>query len=220
MSLASIQWRRRCAEFWRGEKPAFATTLVGILLKAYGGAALDWDPLTRRIQVREDFGIDVPRVETEAVEALINAMTTDTPYRSVAVFHRTVGGLNRAGLDELDDPPDPEDLAWAVAEIAASDPEAPTIPGHDIPYSPDIARYVGVVLDSYGVYGEPSVLKWAQRLNPPLATDVAEDPLMFEASMTSSALKADEIESALARRFAALFAQLEEVGVSPAPIRG
>jgi hypothetical protein len=220
MSHAAESWKAAAARFLRGEKPAFATTLVGILLRVYGAEALTWDPTTRRIQIQQDFGVDIPRLEADALEALINAMTTDTAYRSVAVFHRTVTALNRSGLDELDDVPDPEDVAWAVAELAAADPEAPKIPGSDSAYSGDIARYVGVVLDHYGVFGEPGVLKWAQRVNPPVASDAGEDPLMFEAAMTASGFKADEIETELATRIAALLHQLRELDIEPAPIRG
>jgi hypothetical protein len=219
VSFASHDWRTKAADFLSGRKPAFATVLVGILLRAYGAEALSWDPLARRMQIEDDFGVELPRKEFEAIEALINAMTTDTAYRSVPVFHRTVQALNRQGLDDLDDMPDPDDLTWAVAELSANDPEPPLVPRTSIPYSDDIARYVGVVLDQHGVYGEPKVLRWADRTNPPLATNLGDDPLMFEAAMESSALKADELESELQNRFRALLTQLQELGIEPAPLK-
>lgn len=219
MSFASHDWRSKAAAFLSGDKPAFATTLVGILLRAYGAEALSWDPLARRMQISDDFGVDLPRKEFEAIEALINAMTTDTAYRSVAVFHRTVGALNRLGVDDLDDMPDPDDVVWTVAELGSNDPEPPLVPHTQIPYSDDIARYVGVVLDQHGVYGEPKALSWADRTNPPLATDASEDPLMFGAAMESSAQKAEELDVELENRFRALLTQLRELGIEPAPLK-
>lgn len=219
MSFSSRQWRQTAAGFFSGDKPGFATTLVGILLKAYGAECLNWDPTTRRIQITEDFGVSPGRLDAEAIEALINAMTTDTAYRSVPVFHRTVTALSRTGRDDIDDVPDPEDLAWAVAELAAADPEPPVIPGRDTAFSDDIARYVGVVLDHYGIRGEPGVLRWAYRRSQPVASDLSEDPDMFEAAMHSSAQKADEVDQALEKRFAALLRQLEEVNIEPGRLR-
>ena len=168
---------------------------------------------------RRGLRVELPRREFEAIESLINAMTTDTAYRSVPVFHRTVMALNRAEQNDLDDMPDPDDLVWAVAEIGVNDPEPPMHPGMDTPFSGDIALYAGVVLDQHGVYGEPKVLRWAKRTNPPLATDVSEDPMMFEAAMESSELKADELENDLEDRFRALVTQLKELGIEPAPLQ-
>ena len=219
MSLRDRDWRARARSFLSGQKPAFATTLVGILLRAYGADVLNWDPLTRRVQIQEDFDVVLQRREFEALESLVNAMTTDTAYRSVAVFHRTVQALNRTEIDDLDDMPDPEDVTWAVAEIGVNDPEPPMVPGSSIPYSGDIARYVGVVLDRHGILGEPRVLEWADRPNPPLATEQSDDPTMFEAAMESSEQMTKELDDELERRFGALVVQLKELGINPSSIK-
>lgn len=213
MSFASLEWRGVAAEFLSGSKTAFATTLVAIVVKSYGAEALNWDPLTRRTQISEDFKVELGRREFEALEGLINAMTTDTVYRAVPVFLKTVDALNHRPDDG--EVPDADDVAWAVAEISANDPN-PEIPMQNgIPWSSDIRRTVGVVLDSEGILGEPQILKWAIRKNPPAAEGKNDTVESFEDAMASAASKADEIDDDVDRRFEALIKQLELIGVHP-----
>jgi hypothetical protein len=217
MSQAGLDWRRNAAEFLSGARPAFASTLVAIVLKSYGAGAMNWDPLTRRTQISQDFGVDLGRREYESLEALINAMTTDTVYNSVMVFLRTVAALNRKALD-LDETPDADDVAWAVTEVVINDPEPPLAARAESPWGRDIARVVGYVLDSEGVLGEPQCLRFADREHQPLATDASNDVAAFEGAMASSAAHADELDADVARKMAALTQQLELLGIeSPKP---
>jgi hypothetical protein len=221
VSFAGHDWRRQAAAFLSGETPTFGTVLVGILLKAYGVDALNWDPLTVRVQIGEDFGTDVARVPYGKMMSLINVMTTDTVYYSVPVFDATVHGLRGSPGTQMEEIPEADDVATAVAEIVMADPEPPKRPGQMTPWSPDIAGYVGLVLDHEGISGEPGVLSWARRRNSsaPLATNFSTDPDFFNAAQGPRQAKAAEVDEVVKSRVSELIRQLSSLGVEPARLR-
>lgn len=218
MSFAGHDWRRHAATFFSGETPTFGTVLVGILLKAYGGASLNWDPLTIRVQIGEDFGTDVARVPYGKMMSMINVMTTDTVYRSVPVFDTTVNSLAGSPGDVMHDVPMVDDVAWAVAEITMADPEAPRIPGQKTPWSSDIAGYVGLALDHEGITGEPKVLAWARRRDVHVASDQTQDPDFYNAAMGTAEAKATEIDEFVDHRIQVLVDHLSQLGIKPAEL--
>jgi len=220
MSFAGHDWRRVAATFLSGETPTFGTVLVAIVLKAYGAVALNWDPLTLRVQIGEDFGTEIARAPYGKMMALINAMTTDTVYRSVPVFDTTVhslAGEPGAGMEEL---PEVDDVAWAVAEITMADPDAPRVPGSKVPWSVDIAGYVGLALDHEGIQGEPRVLFWARRRGSgaPTASDHTNDADFYNAAMGTAEAKAAEVDGVIDQRIAVLVDHLSQLGIEPAEI--
>lgn len=220
MSFAGHDWRRVAATFLSGETPTFGTVLVAIVLKAYGAAALNWDPLTLRVQLREDFGTEIARSPYGKLMALINAMTTDTVYRSVPVFDTTVHALAGEPNDGMEELPGVDDVAWAVAEITMADPEAPRAPRGVVPWSTDIQGYVGLALDHEGIQGEPKVLFWARRSGSgaPVASDLATDPDFYNAAMGTAAAKATEVDGVIDERITVLVDHLSQIGVHPAEV--
>lgn len=218
MSFAGHDWRQQAAQYLSGEVPTFGTVLVGLVLKAYGGDALNWDPLTLRVQIGEDFKVDIARVPYGKMMSLINVMTTDTVYRSVPVFDTTVNSLAGSPGDQMDGVPAVDDVAWAVAEITMADPEPPLIPGQRIPWSPDIQGYVGVVLDHEGISGEPKVLAWAKRRGQKVASDHAQDPDFYNAAMGPSQAKATEVDEVVSQRIQMLVEHLGTLDIQPAEL--
>jgi hypothetical protein len=218
MSFAGHDWRRQAAAFLSGETETFGTVLVGIILKAYGAAALNWDPLTLRVQIGEDFGAEVARVPYSKMMALINVMTTDTVYNSVPVFDTTVNSLAGSPGNQMDGVPGADDVAWAVAEITMADPDAPKDRGRQTLWSPDIAGYVGMVLDHEGISGEPKVLAWARRRGQKVASDHTQDPDFYNAAMGPSQAKATEIDEVVNSRVQELVQHLGMLGIKPAEL--
>ena len=218
MSFTGQDWRRLAATFISGERPTFGTVLVGLLLKAYGAPALEWDPLTIRVQLKSDFGVDIARVPYAKMMALINVLTTDSVYRSVQAFDATVHAFAGRPADGMDGFPGVDDVAWACAEIAMADPEPPMQHGQKLPWSPAIQHYVGMALDHEGIAGEPKVLSWAQRRNVHMASDQTGDPDFYNAAMGTAQAKASEVDGVVDGRVAALVHDLQELGIKPASL--
>lgn len=218
MSFASQNWRAKAAQYFSGKIPTYATTLVGILLRAYGAEALNWDPLTIRSQIKTDFGVEPSRRAYEKMMALVNAMTTDTVYRSVPVFDRTVNAMVDTPANEMDEVPGADDVAWTIVELLMADPEPPLIPGSKHPWSGDIARYVGVVLDNEGISGEPKGLEWALREDQPIAQSLSDDPTMHAGAIKAASSGVDEINHIIQKRVGLLLEHLQDLGIEPAPI--
>jgi len=219
MSFAGHDWRRTAAQFLSGETPTFGTVLVAIVLKAYGAAALNWDPLTLRVQLSEDFGAEVARVPYGKLMALINVITTDTVYRSVPVFDTTVHALAGDPGNGMEEIPEVDDVAWAAVEITMADPEPPGIPGGRVPWSQDIAGYVGLALDREGISGEPKALFWARRRSVPTASDQTENPDFYNAAMGTAQAKATEVDALIDHRIEVLVDHLAQLGVKPGELR-
>lgn len=199
--------------FFSGERETFATVLLGCLMTSYGASVLEWDPATVEAQVTDDFGVQMPDNVYDQVMALINVMANDTVYTSVMTFDHTVSALNRAGAT-TGDTPGPEELAWAVFEISANDPD-PYTQGSEAtwPFSDDICGYVGVCLQDAGFHKAPETLEFARMPEwSPSAGPEAE----FDAATDNQQALADQVDSHIQELFQRLTAQLAEIGLKPA----
>jgi hypothetical protein len=200
--------------YFAGDKETFATVLLACLMTCYGAAVLEWDPATVEAQVTEDFQATMPPLVYDQLMALINVLATDTVYTSVLVFDHTVGALNRAGA-EMHDVPTPEEVAWAVFEITANDPD-PYGQGSDAawPFAPDIARYVGVVLQDAGLRRAPETLTFATMPDWAPSADGGADQVA--AAFQDQDELATQVDVHIHTLFEALTRQLAELGLQPA----
>lgn len=203
--------------FLSGERETFATVLLGILLQPYGAELLDWDPLTIEAQVVEDFDVHMPQLVYDQLMGLITGIASDAVYRNVEAFDETVNALNRAGVGNDQDMPSAEDVAWTVFELMINDPD-PFGQGVGVaPYSPDIGRYVGVVLADEGIRRPPETLSFA--VMPPWAPDdLVDHPGEFEAAWKSQVASGEDIDRHVQKLAAILIEHLTELGIEPAPL--
>ncbi len=196
--------------FLSGARPAFATTLLSLLLRTYGLQVMEWEGETIQLEVKDDFHLEMPRKVYDQLMALLTALTTDEVYKDVAVFDEICSALNGRGLGVERDVPPVTDVAWAVTEIRINDPD-PATRSPEQPWSRNIARYCRVVLDDEGMPIAPKALEFAHsRAVPAEGTD---NPDYYAAAWGSAQARADEIDTIMAERTRLLIEQLMTVGV-------
>lgn len=216
MQHASDQLRRVASEFLSGERETYATVLLGILMQVYGAECLNWDPLTIQAQIAEDFGVHMPDIVNDQLMALVAAMTSDTVYTSVHAFDQTVNSFCRVGVDDDQDMPAPEEVAWTVFELTMNDPD-PYNTTSEWPFSPDIARYCGVVLADAGIKRIPTTLEFAT-MPAWMPKNLGDHPQEFAEAYQSAEEQSAGIDQFVQKHFQVLLSHLAEIGVQPAPV--
>lgn len=197
-------------KFFSGQEPSFATTLLSILVKAYGTEVFDWDGLTIQLQIKDDFDTEPPRPVYDKLMALLTALTTDNTYKEVPVFDEFVNAINGRGIGIEQDIPSVDDVAWAVTELAMNDPD-PVSRNPEQPYSTQIAKYVRVVLDDEGMSIAPKALSFAA--DRAIRNEGFDDPEYFAGAWGSAQERADEVDAWLEQKALALIQQLMEIGI-------
>lgn len=199
-----------CARYFSDEKPAFATTLVAILLRCYGADFLNWESASLTAQIKDDFGVDLSRKTHDKIQALVTTLTTTQAYQDAETFGQMVNCLNGKGISSLHGPQAPVDVAWAVAEMELADPQPEGIDPSNR-WSRAIKGYIRVILDDAGLSIKPKSLSMAAERSG--TTGSANDAETFAAAWQSKQLMADEVDQAVAKRMSKLLEQLRAVGV-------
>ena len=188
----------------------FATVLMAMALDRFGTDVMSFEPETIRMELRQAYGQDIPQVNMDKLLAMIAVLTTNLFYVSVETFHQVCDafGHNEPNFYELDIP-DPEDLAWGIAEVTLNDGN-PGKAKTDAPeYSHEVKRYIGVVLNQYGITSPPPILSMAE-IDPP-ANQMADDPGMVRAYYESQRREKDDITMFVKEQTRALLRQLHLV---------
>ncbi len=202
--------KERATEVLSGRKDAFATAVLGLLLKVYGQDLLSWDGQTIQLEVKDDFGLEMPRWVYDRLMALIAAMTSNQVFQDVPLFDETVSALAGKGMGYEQDAPPVEDVAWAVTEILLNDPApAGRQPNH--PWSRDIRKYVRAVLDDEGMPIAPKCLDFAG--NNTVPGEAQGDGSYYAGVYGVQAERANEIDAWIDERISLLLEQLAYVGV-------
>lgn len=204
------QLKESLTPYLTGEKEAFATTLLSGLLKVYGTDLLNWSGETIQLEVKDDFGVEMPRVVYDQLMALLTALTTDEVYKDVPLFDEIVSALSRRGVGVEKGVPPVDDVAWAVAELQLNDPD-PVTRDPDNPWSRDIQKYVRVVLDDEGLSIAPKVLSFAA--NRPVKKEGFDDPAVFAGAWGNAQSRADEVDAWAESQVVELLQQLADIGV-------
>ena len=135
---------------------SFATTLYLVALRRFGVAIHEWEPEMFDLEFRDEFEIDVPKVNQSKLLALTTAIATNAFYREFQTFGVVCELLSGGEENFADITPDllPAEMAWGVTEVLLSDstPE---------PVSSDVAAYVGVILSENGFTSPPKILDFA-----------------------------------------------------------
>lgn len=210
MPTITREFRAAATPYLTGEKPAYATTLVAILTRLYGVDVFEWDPVTIQLEIKDDFGVEMPRKVYDRMQALLTALTTDSVYKRVDVFDEIVSALSGHSIGVEKDIPAVDDVAWAVVELRLNDPE-PVSRDPKEPFNRDIGKYVRVVLDNEGLDIAPRALSFA-----PGRTVKAEgmaDNQYYAGAWGSAQASADEIDQLMDQRVMELIDQLYDIGV-------
>lgn len=201
-------------QFFSGEREAFATTLLSILVKAYGIGCLNWDGITIQMQVKDDFDTDISRKVYDQLMGLISVLTTDSVYKDVEVFDEIVSALVGHGIGVEQNIPSVDDVAWVVAEIGLNDPDPVTRNPED-PWKSDIKKYIRVVLDNEGMKTAPKILNFVPSVH--MEKEGMDDPSYYAGIWKSQQARADEVDTWVSGQLSKLVDQLGEIGINVVP---
>lgn len=198
--------------YFSGEQPSYAVVLVGLLLRAYGVEALEWDGGTIEAEIARDFDAHMPRPVYDQLMAGLTALGTDQVYWDVVVFDQVVNGLNRASVQHAQEVPGADEVAWAVTELGVLDPE-PVGRDPEQPYGGQVTAYIQVCIQDEGLSVVPGVLGWVKL--PKHASDFGDDPDMWAGAQQSAQARADEINQEVQARLNDLAGQMASLGFTP-----
>ena len=109
----SAAWR----EMWENPE-ADATVLNAMLLTKYGEGALDWDPLTIQMEIKDDFGVSPASEVMDKICAMQIVMGTGDFFSRVDAFRNVVNTIaNGQPFFQTFTPLHAEEIAIAIATV-------------------------------------------------------------------------------------------------------
>jgi hypothetical protein len=170
-----------------------------------------WHPSTILLEIRDDFGVELPRANFDRLMAGIHLVTSDAFYKSPPTFVEICNVLSGGLYDPATwDPADALECAWGITEAMLL---APPDDDDDEPFSQEIRAYIGAALDHEGILDPPDVLRIAIRDGGNnQAAQVSSrfaDPEVRAAITRTEAAKVGEINDRIKSNLRMLVAQLE-----------
>jgi hypothetical protein len=120
-----------------------------------------WHPGTILLEIRDDFGVELPPGNFARLMAGIHLVTSDAFYKSAPTFVEICNVLSGGIYDPATwDPADALECAWGITEAMLL---APPEDDDEEPFSREIRAYIGAALDEEGILNPPDVLRIAIR---------------------------------------------------------
>lgn len=194
------------------DEESFATSLLAIVLDTYGTDALEWEPDTLWMNIAEDFGVVVPDVNRDKIQALTLVLTTNQPLVSVEAFNHVCNVLSGSEANfQTWDPLSPEEALWGIYEmllhigIGREKGEPPP------EFSHEVRRYLGVILTDDGIFDPPDILQIAEFDRSNDVEQWADDPELFNAFSDKAKTDKARLLEGLGRRLLEMIQQLNEL---------
>ncbi len=130
------------AEMWQNPE-ADATVLNAMLISKYGEEALDWDPITIRLEIQDDFHVTPANEVMNKICAMQVVMSSSDFFERIDTFINVCNTLSEGDpFFEVFSPLETEEIAFALATVGMN---------RDLlPFNPTIRRYVKEVLKADG----------------------------------------------------------------------
>lgn len=186
-----------------------AITLMTLLLDKYGTEFLKWDPVTIRDQIERDMAIKLHPLTDNKIQAAATVMTTDVYHHSLEAFNNINIALSGEPVDTsaFFVPSDMEDILIGTLEVMLMEGADESV------FSDNIRRYVGFMLNMYGLVKPPETLSWAEM---PIDTGELDDFIMSNPTMLKSYWKEKQeekvkTEKALADHIRVILQELDQL---------
>ena len=187
---------------------SFTLSLITAFLDDNGVEALEWEPGTIRLEIREDYGVDPSQVIMDKIQAGISLLTTDMAYVYWEPFEEIVHVLNDYEADfESMRPPRPEELSWGVLESHLIEPPE----GQKLSdlYSAEIKAYVATILKKNGFHTSPELLQFVDMSE--WCCDPSEEfPALRDDIADVQKVKALRVRAYIAERYGKLQQELKQ----------
>ena len=213
--------RQKAASAWSNPK-SFATTLVQLFHDEYFESkdspaenCYTWHPSTILLEVRDDFGVELPRANFDRLMAGIHLVTSNAFYKSPPTFVEICNVLSGGLYDPATwDPADAFECAWGITEAMLL---SPPDDDDEEPFSTEIRAYIGKALDEEGILDPPDVLRIAirdNRRNQAAVVSGFDDPETRAAITQMEAEKVQEINDRIKSNLRMLIGQLEALNLA------
>ena len=193
----------------------FTTPLFLLLMDRYGPDALQWAPETIRLELEDDFQLQLPKYTLDKLMAAISIVTTNYFYKDVTRFIELCNILagDEFQPDEFD-PADSGEILLAMTEALLLWP--PDDDSEDSEFSAEIQEYIHQVLDDEGILKPFDVLRLAFENDRAAVVDAeyADDPEMYSAIYDMQQSKQNDLKTMLMDNVTALTQQLSLLPLS------
>lgn len=130
----SASWR----EMWQNPE-ADATVLNAMILTKYGEEALDWDPITIQLEIKDDFGVAPASEVMDKICAMQVVMTTGDFFTRTDAFRNVVNTIaDGQPFFQIFTPLQAEEIALALATVGMN--------RDMIPFAPSVKELVRLSL--------------------------------------------------------------------------
>lgn len=137
------------------QNPETLATVIGAIVRqTYGDAALDWDPATVSLELRDDFNAELDSATMDRWCALQVILTSDAFFQRIDAFTTCCNTLaSGVPFFQVFDPVTTEEAGWALTEMQLN--------RDMLEFSPTIKQYLRVLLkqDGYDESEYPHIFK-------------------------------------------------------------
>ena len=180
-----------------------ATVLIAVIIDLYGAEVLNYEQITLDLQLKDDLGVELPKINRDKIQAMTLAMTSDQVQTDWLVFNQVCEALNNDPVNlEILDPITPEQAAWGLTELALVEEG----------FEPDeeVRRYLGAILVRSGLNRKNGILAIAILPDSDYSDTPMSDPEMQTAVFAKEQSDLDYINEYVVERVKLLFQQLDE----------
>jgi len=133
------------------DQEAPAAALMVCLIRRYGVEALEWEPEVARMQIKDDYGIELSPLNSDKLQAAIQVLIDDNFETDWLTFQNICHAFsNVADSFEDFDPLEPEEIIVGLAQAMLIRNDGPKF--HD-----QIRAYVGQVFYNHGYSKAPEL---------------------------------------------------------------
>jgi hypothetical protein len=194
-----------------GSDETYATVLLLILLDTYGQEALEWSPATIRMQLEEDFAVELPDGNLDKIMAAVTIVTTNYFYQDPVRFVELCNILSGddAEHDEFD-PADVSEILWGISESFLLWPPEEADASYDTKFSAEILEYIRQTLTEEGFLKAPDIMGVSGLDETSFVRDTwSDDPEMYQAIYELHQYKMKDMKFFLHSNFQDLHQQLK-----------
>jgi hypothetical protein len=205
----------RSAREWLEDDTTYATCILALLIDEFGMEFVEWDPATVFMEINREFGFEPSEGLQDRIHAASSLFASNLFHLSLETFSPVCDALSMGlSSSELFMPADLDSVLWGVTEAKLLEGDM----FDETPFSHNIARYVGALLDQEGISKPPSVLAFAEYPDGQQEQEqeaFMDDPELFNAYWDNQSTKQEELELQNKRQVLELMQQLREL-----PIKG
>jgi hypothetical protein len=132
-----------------------SVVLLTLLQKQFGEEVHYWDPTTVFMEIKDEWGAEPSTPVMDRISAGQVVVSTDQFFEDISAFLNVCNTLSSGQPSfSVFDPVEPEEVAWALTEVALM---------RDLrPFAPTIRDYMRVILDNDGYVEEdyPTVFEY------------------------------------------------------------